>query len=668
MNSVGDQHRGLSRRQFLRLSGMTATAALVAACTTGTPVAVPAAEEAAPQAAPAVAGQQYKEAPELAARVAAGELPPVDERLPVNPRVIEPEEMIGQYGGTWRTALVGGGDTGWLIRTIGYENLIRWDPQWQVIVANVAESYSFNDDSTEFTFNLREGLRWSDGELFTADDILYYWEAEILNDDLTPSKPTWLVIDGELGTMEKIDDYTVRLSFSAPHGLFIQNMAGGNGLRFSLTPKHYMQQFHKEHNPDGIDALVAESGQDSWVSLYQAKNNEWQNSDKPTLHAWVLETAYGEATTRVLARRNPYYFKVDTAGNQLPYLDSITYDLLQNTEVLTLRTLNGEVDMQSRHVATLANKALFIDNMEAGEYRFFDVVPAVMNTAMISLNQTHKDPVKREIFQNKDFRIGLSHAINRQELIDLVYVGQGEPWQASPRPESPYHHERLAKQYTEYDPELANEYLDKAYPEKDADGYRLGPDGNRIIFTVEVSAAGDASGEHSSVLELVTQYWQDVGVDAQFKVEDRSLFTTRMDGNEHDGVVWRGHGGWGDALQQPSYYFPFNSWSAYAPAWTAWFGSLATTEPEEPPAATQRQMELYRELQITASPERQNELFREILDISADEFYLIGISLEAPGYGIVRNNFHNVPERMPGAGWAYIDPAASEPSQFFLEQ
>lgn len=663
MNSVGRNRNGLSRRQFLHLSGLTTAAAVVAACT---PVAPPGA--AAPQvAAPAAPGQKYNEAPELAARVAAGELPPVDERLPTNPRVIEPEERIGKYGGTWRTGLVGGGDSGWLIRTLGYENLIRWDPQWQVILPNVAESFSFNDDSTEFTFHLREGLRWSDGEPFTADDILYYWEAEILNDELTPSKPTWLVINGELGTLEKVDDYTVRFRFSAPHGLFIQNMAGGNGLRFTLTPKHYIQQFHKEYNPDGIDALVAQSNQDSWVSLYQAKNNEWNNSEKPTLHGWVLETAYGEATTRVIARRNPYYFKVDTAGNQLPYLDSINYDLFEAVEVLTLRTLNGDVDMQSRHVATLANKSLFTDNMAAGDYRFFDVVPAVMNTAMISLNQTHKDPVKREIFQNKDFRIGLSHAINRQELIDLVYVGQGEPWQASPRPESSYHHPRLAKQYTEYDLDLANEYLDKAYPEKDGDGFRLGPDGNRISFSVAVSAAGDAAGEHAAVLELVTNYWQAAGVYAQFQVVDRSLFTTRMEGNEHDGVVWRGHGGWGDAMQEPSYYFPFNLWSAFAPAWTAWFGSLPTTEPEEPPAPTQQQMELYRELQVTASPERQIELFSQILDIAADEFYVIGISLEAPGYGIVKNNFHNVPARMPGAGWAYIDPAASEPPQFFIE-
>jgi peptide/nickel transport system substrate-binding protein len=664
MNSVGRNRSGLSRRQFLRLSGLTTAAAVVAACTTVAPPDVP-----APQvAAPAVPGQKYNEAPELAARVAAGELPPVDERLPTNPRVIQPEERVGTYGGTWRTGLVGGGDSGWLIRTLGYENLIRWDPQWEVIMPNVAESFSFNDESTEFTFHLREGMRWSDGEPFTADDILYYWEAEILNDELTPSKPTWLVVNGELGTLEKVDDYTVRFRFSAPHGLFIQNMAGGNGLRFTLTPKHYIQQFHKEYNPDGIDALVAQSNQDSWVSLYQAQNNEWNNSAKPTLHGWILETAYGEATTRVIARRNPYYFKVDTAGNQLPYLDSINYDLFEAVEVLTLRTLNGDIDMQSRHVATLANKSLFTDNMAAGDYRFFDVVPAVMNTAMISLNQTHKDPVKREIFQNKDFRIGLSHAINRQELIDLVYVGQGEPWQASPRPESSYHHQRLAKQYTEYDPDLANEYLDNAYPTKDADGFRLGPDGNRITFTVMVSAAGDAAGEHAAVLELVTHYWQAVGLNAQFQVVDRSLFTTRMEGNEHDGLVWRGHGGWGDAMQEPSYYFPFNLWSAFAPAWTAWFGGLPTTEPEEPPAPTQQQMELYRELQITASPERQIEIFSQILDIAADEFYVIGVSLEAPGYGVVKNNFHNVPAQMPGAGWAYIDPAASEPSQFFIEQ
>src|SRR5690606_33708338 len=144
-------------------------------------------------------------------------------------------------------------------------------------------------------------------------------------------------------------------------------------------------------------------------------------------------------------------------------------------------------------------------------------------------------------------------AINRQEIIDLIYLGQGEPWQGSPRPESSYHHERLSKQYTQYDVDLANEYLDKAFPEKDSAGFRLGPDGNRIVIIVEVATAGDAAGEHTDVMELVQRYWQAVGVETQVKPEDRSLFQTRMEGNEHDAVVWRGHGGFGDALTEPYY-------------------------------------------------------------------------------------------------------------------
>lgn len=669
-----DDH-AISRRDFVRLSALATASLVAAACSTpvapATPASTPtaaAAETAAPTAAsePAVSEQKYNEAPQLAELVQSGDLPPVDERLPKTPRVIDPVEMVGQYGGDWRTGLVGGADTGWLIRTLGYENLVRWDKDWQVIIANAAESFDFNEAATEFTFKLREGMKWSDGTPYTADDIMFWWEDVVFNEDLTPVKPSWLMVEGEIGSLEKVDDYTVRFTFPSAHGLFTQYMAGGWGLPLTLYPRHYLEQFHQSYNED-IDQLVEDAGFDTWGALFEAKADGWRNSELPTLHAWRLDPAYGETTSRVIARRNPYYWKVDSEGNQLPYIDQVTYDLFGDPEVLSLRALNGEIDMMDRHIATLDNKALFTDNMEASNFHFFETVPSVMNTMVISLNQTNKDPVKREIFQNQDFRIGLSHAINRPEIIDLIYLGQGEPWQGAPRPESAYNHERLAKQYTEYDPELANEFLDKAFPDKDSEGFRLGPDGERIVVTVEVASAGDAAGQHADVMELVQRYWEAVGVSTQVKVEDRSLFQTRMEGNEHDAVVWRGHGGFGDALTEPYYYFPSSFWSAYAPAWAAWFGTLDTVTPEDPPAPTQRQMELYQELQATADPDRQTDLFMQILDIAADQFYVIGISLEANGYGIVKNNFHNVPPSMPSAGWAYINPAASEPPQYFIE-
>ena len=588
------------------------------------------------------------------------DLPPVEERLPANPLVVEPIDRVGVYGGVWRLGARGGEDGALFTRTVGYEGLVRWNVEWTEVVPNVAESWEVSEDGTEFTFNLREGHRWSDGEPFTAHDIVFWYEAQATNTDVSPAPPNWLVAGGEVGTVEAIDDYTVKFTFAAPNGLFVQRLATPDGLGPVKYPRHFLEQYHAEYNPDGIDALVAEAGMDTWVDLWeQVAVNEWLVS-KPTLNAWVITEPMAADATQVVGVRNPYYFKVDPEGNQYPYLDGVRADVGDDVETLVLRALNGEIDMQDRHIADLANKAVFFDNQEAGDYHFFTTVGSSMNTNIIALNLTHADPVKREIFQNKDFRIGLSHAINRQEIIDLIYVGQGEPYQAAPRPTSPLYNEQLARQYLEYNVDLANQHLDAAFPEKDADGFRLGPDGNRITFTVDVHTVNTAGID---MMELVSGYWAAVGVDGRSNVIDRSIFYDRKEANQQDANLWGGDGGL-DVILEPRWYFPYSNESNYAPLWQYWFNG--DSRGEQPPEGTQRQMDLYNELKSTADPEEQNALMSEILQISADEFYVIGISLPPDGFGIVKNNFHNVPETILNA-WLYPHPGPTNTFQYFIE-
>lgn len=616
----------------------------------------------------AVAQANYSEAPVLTARVAAGELPPISERLPLNPMVVEPVERVGDYGGDWRTALVGGADGNWLNRTIGYENLVRWDPSWSQVIPNVAEFVEVNDNATQFTFGLREGMKWSDGMPFTADDIMFWYEDVFLNEELTASPVSWLAAGGEAVVVEKIDDYTVTFSFVQPNALFLQHLSTNGGSLPTQYPRHYFEQFHIDYNPDAVDALMAQEGLATWVDLFVAKGHEmpwrmpyWQNPDKPVLHAWVPANRPGDGT-RMTAVRNPYYFKIDTEGNQLPYLDRVLFDFIEDREVLLLRALNGEIDMMDRHLGSNTNRPVLFDNMERGEYRFFETQPSGMNTAIIQFNLAHNDPLMREIFQNRDFRIGLSYAIDRQEIIDLIFVGQGEPWQAAPRPTSPFYNERLAKQYTEYDIELANEHLDKAgYGARDSENFRLGPDGNRISFTLETSAH---AAERVDMMELIQGYWRQVGIDMQLRVIDRSLFETRKSANEHDVVTWGGDAGL-NILLDPRDYLPTNAGSSnYAIPWAEWYLGLGG---EEPPAIIKQQLALYDQIQAEPDGNRQIELMNEILEIAADEFYTIGISLTTPGFGVVRNNFRNVPESMPGSGGDYPNPGPSNPSQYFIE-
>ncbi len=621
-------------------------------------------------------GSDSKEAPMLAEMVAAGELPPLEERLPENPMVIEPVEQIGKYGGTWRMAMKGSQDGALMFRTLSlYEGLVRWAPDFSEPIPNVAESWEVNDDATETIFHLRKGLRWSDGAPFTADDIVFWNEDILLNEEYQEifGLPSRFVFGGEGVRVEKIDDYTVAFKFAAPAGLFIQALSHPSAaVEPTRYPKHYLSQFHPKYNPENLDDLIAEAGVSNWVELFDLKGGhaDGHNSpqearytpDLPTLNAWTISESIGESTTLVEGIRNPYFWKVDPAGNQLPYIDRVQYRIFEDEELLVLAAVNGEIDMQERHLNKVIHKPVLADSRESGDYRFFDGINSDSGEEVIWFNQNHKDPVRREIFQNKDFRIGLSYAINRQAIIDAVYVGQGTPSQCGPQPRTALYNEGLSTQYTEYNVDLANEHLDKAgYAERDSDGFRLGPDGNRISFVLETT------DKFADVLELVSGYWNEVGIDAPVNVIERSLRESRRDANEYDVATWDPPGGLGgDVFLDPRTYFPYSFESPFALNWAKWFVDPSQEGAEEPPAGPMRQMELYNEIKSAADPADQNALMTELLDIAADEFYSICISTPAPGFGIVRNNFRNVPESMP-TGWTYPHPAPTHPYQYYFD-
>ena len=349
----------------------------------------------------------------------------------------------------------------------------------------------------------------------------------------------------------------------------------------------------------------------------------------------------------------------------MPYLDEVVFDVIEDPEVLLLRVANGEIDMHARHINTDTNKPVLAENRESGGYEFFDIVPANMNTVIFALNMTHKNPEMREIFGNHDFRVGLSHAINRQEIIDVIFVSQGEPWQLCPRTETPWFDEELAKQYTEFDADLANEHLDRVLPDKDGNGMRLTAAGEPFTFVVEVTAD---QLEHLDTSNLVIQYWNAVGINASLNPVDRALLYTRKAANEHDCVVWQGGGGSNDAILDPRWYLPANNESNWAIAWYVWYAQPSNPQAEamEPPDYIKEQFRLYDEVQSTADPAMQNELFRQVLAIAKETFNGIGVSLPALEYGIKKVNLKNVPAVMPGA-FLYPNPAPTRPETYFYE-
>ncbi|GAB4428360.1 MAG: ABC transporter substrate-binding protein [Chloroflexi bacterium OHK40] len=678
----------LSRRQFLRLSATAGAAGLFAACAappapavdpTATPAPAPAAPTTAPTAAPTAAAAAttpattasvYKEAPMLARLVEAGSLPPVDQRLPKNPLVVEVLDQIGVYGGEWTMGMEED-DNVTLLKSILYDGLVRWNLDWTAVEPNLAESWKVENGGAKYTFKLREGVKWSDGTPFTSADILFWAEKIRLNDELHGDFPGWMqvIVDGEDvdPVVTAPDPTTVIFEWPVPNGLFLQRLAIPNGLELTHYQAEYAKRFLPEFNPN-LDAEVAAAGLSSWVELWEAKvafdlsgiTARNQNPELPTLTAWVLKNRLGESQV-LNAERNPYYWKVDAEGQQLPYIDSVRYSIVSDREVLVLSALNGEIGLQDRRVGDFSSKPVLADGREKGGYDFYETISSNMNTDVISLNLTHKDPVKREIFNNRLFRQALSVAINRQEIIDLVYVSQGQPWQAAPVPTSVFADEEMGTQFTQYDPAQAEAWLDEAGYTRGADGRRVGPDGNPIEFVILADRDRDP-------MPQVIANWEAIGITAIFSSVERTLFRERVNANDHDATAWSGNGGSGfDTVLLPSFYMPFDQESHFGIAWRIWANDPEDEGAEEPPAPVQEQIALYKQLRTTADEAEQAELMRQILAIAKEQFYVFGIALPAPGFGIVKNSYGNVPRTMFDA-YNWPNPAAAKAEQFFIRE
>lgn len=653
--------RTISRRTFLQLGSVAGAAAVLAACGQAAPAApaVEAPAAGAPAAQVATGSGGYQEAPMLSELVKAGSLPSVDQRLPETPLVVKPLESIGAYGGTWHTGTIerNGND---LFRNIGYEQLMRYTPTYDAVIPNVAESVQASEDGREYTFTLRKGLKWSDGTPFTTDDVVFWYEDVLMNEEITPTPPRLAF------TVTKVDDLTFTWVFEQPNGLFLKDVARVNNERACGHQKAYLSQFHKKYNTTNLDALVEEHEQNTWADLFNFMREAHNNPDIPTLWPWKLQAGFGTGLTSVSAERNPYYFKVDTENNQLPYIDKYTLELATDGEVLLLKGLNGELDWQEQWINAPRNKSVVYDSQEQGQFHLFELTPTTVNAMNILLNMNCTDPVIAEIARNKDFRIGLSHAINRQELIDVVYLSQGTPAQTAPRPESKYYHEKLANQYLEYSPDLANEYLDKAYPEKDGEGFRLGPDGKRISLILEIDSGRTTYIDN---LELIKKTWADVGVEMTVKTMDRALWEQRVRGTdfEYHGSCHIFGGGAGDAvILDPRYWFPQNTGNSFwAKRWAYWYVDRESELAEEPPAEVQQQMALYDQIRATSDDAKQQDLLRQILDIQAELFPTIGIAFDGNFYGLSVNRLKNTPATLPSS-WDFPSPAPVNPNTWYF--
>ena len=472
--------KGLSRRRFLQMmaSGAAATVAVSVS-----PFSVAAAQE-----------MTYQEAPMLADLVASGALPPVAERIPSNPRVVTPLDEIGQYGGTLRRAFKGISDR-WGPTKLNEEMAIEWDiPDTETVnvVANYISGWEQNDDATEFTFTLRDGIKWSDGVPFTTDDVKFwydeYYMGELLAQEVT------LTLGGVPMVIEIVDPLTWKSIFPMPNPLLPLAIAkltlGMQGGPTMAAPKHYLSQYipHLTTDQSLIDAAIADTGVESWQLLHNPGGlytvgpiADWlANPERPIINAW--RSANEPTNDPWLATRNPYYHAVDPEGNQLPYIDGWTHAWFDDNSVFDLWVAQGLIDAHIRHTTT-ANFTFYKENEEAGDYKV--LLWRNASTNAFYPNISHKDPGLRALFDDARFREALSVAINRDEVNDLIYEGLYTPRQASPVTGSPNFDPEFAAKWADYDPDRANQLLDEiGLTERGGDGFRLRPDGSPLVITV----------------------------------------------------------------------------------------------------------------------------------------------------------------------------------------
>lgn len=594
---------------------------------------------------PAIVESKNSQAPELQKLVDEGKLPPLKERLPVpEDTFVEEADEIGAYGGTWDLVWRGIDDK-WTVGAIAAEGLFHFGPDGKTIYPNVAKDYKVNEDSTVYTIYLREGLKWSDGVPMTSKDITFYYNEMLVKETFGKALyQCYYSINPETGEKTRaevvaLDDFTVEVRFKDPAPMFLKSMIVDN--RWFFCPSH----FYEKMLPDLVGMEEAEKiaeekgfsdvkGLGKWYGYYY-----WVWPDRPTLRPWVASSdPNGEF---FVMKRNPYYWKTDANGNQLPYIDEIKFKRVSDVSQYVIEAIAGNIDMQS---FSMNDFTMLKENENKGDYNLKLYQGTTWAGSALQLNQAVKDDKYREVFSDIRFRESLSVAVDRRYVSEIVTSGIAEQIQLAPPIGFPGYDEEWSKKWIDYDPERANALLDEMGMKVDNEGFRTFKDGSKFTLTIETDDSSDAGAKF---LELLKKYYEEVGIRTDIKVMEFALMNEKKYGNDMMAIA----GTSGDSsmrsldiLLRPDALVPVRP----IMVWSSAFGDYVSTGGErgvKPEGDIAKIVELWNKVKSCKTEDEARKYSEQILELHKKNVYMIGYTSQTPSVFLAKNNVRNLPDQ-----------------------
>jgi len=606
-------------------------------------------------AVPAGTRAELKETPFFAQEVADGSLAKIDERVPAEPELAE-FETAGTPGGELRMLMAGPKDTRMMV-VYGYARLVGYTPALK-LVPDILASLDVQDGRM-FTLHLRKGQKWSDGHPFTSEDFRYWFEDVAQNSKLSPSGlPVSMIVQGEPPSFEVLDEITVRYTWSRPNPLFLPNLAGADPL-YIYCPSHYLKQFHEKYaDKAALDALAKKDNQRNWAALHARMNAMYRddNPDLPSLEPWILKTK--PPADRFMFERNPYYYRVDGAGQQLPYIDRVMMSIA-DSKIIPAKTGAGESDLQARYLR-FDNYTFLKQSEERNNYKVWLWRTGPGSQLALYPNLNVNDDVWRALVRDLRFRRALSLAVNRHEINQAIYFGLAIEGQNTVLPQSPLYEPGYRAAWASFDVAEANRLLDLiGLTKRDGDGTRLLPDGRTMEIIVENSGE---STEQTDVLELIRDSWRRIGIRLFAKPLQLTLFRRRVFSGETLLSIDKGiENGLATAAMSPWELAPTSQQQLEWPKWGQYYETKgkAGEAPDLPSAL--RLKELFENWLSATTEQDQSRTWHAMLQIWADEVYSIGTVAGVLQPVVVSDKLRNVPQEGiynwdPGAFFGMYKP------------